>query len=588
MMKAGDPTAAWLAQFDAALSSGNVDAVADLFAETSYWRDLLAFTWNVKTVEGRDGVADMLRATLAGTGPSGWTLEEVIEETGSGSEAWISFETKLGRGRGHLRLRDGKCWTLLTALEELKGFEEKKGSNRINGVEHRADRDRRTWLENRKAEEAELGVTRQPYCLIIGGGQGGIALAARLGRLGVPTLIVEKNEKPGDSWRNRYRSLVLHDPVWYDHLPYLPFPDDWPVFTPKDKMGDWLEAYAKIMELNYWGSTECTNARYDETAKQWTVTVLRGGAEMVLKPKILVFATGAYGYPRTIDFTGAESFRGEMFHTSAYRTGAAYTGRKCVVIGAGSSAHDIAVDLWEHGADVTMIQRSPSIVVRSETLMEYGFKGAYSEEALARGITTDKADLLSASIPYRLTPDFQRPLNEKIARVDSEFYEGLTRAGFLWDFGPDGSGLLAKAFRTASGYYIDVGASSLIIDGEIGVVSGKQIDSIGEREIRFADGSAIEADVIVQATGYGSMEGMVSHLISPEVAEKIGPFWGYGSGVPGDPGPWEGEIRNMWKPTKQEALWFHGGNLHLSRHYSIVVSLQIKARMEDLPTPIYW
>ncbi len=89
--------------------------------------------------------------------------------------------------------------------------------------------------------------------MIIGGGQGGIALGARLRQLGVPTIIVEKNARPGDSWRNRYRTLVLHDPVWYDHLPYIPFPEHWPVFTPKDKMGDWLEMYAKVMELNYWG-----------------------------------------------------------------------------------------------------------------------------------------------------------------------------------------------------------------------------------------------------------------------------------------------------------------------------------------------
>ena len=105
---------------------------------------------------------------------------------------------------------------------------------------------------------------KQPYCVIIGGGQGGIALGARLKQLDVPTIVLEKNARAGDSWRNRYRSLVLHDPVWYDHLPYIPFPENWPVFTPKDKLGDWLEMYAKVMELNYWGSSECVRAGYDE------------------------------------------------------------------------------------------------------------------------------------------------------------------------------------------------------------------------------------------------------------------------------------------------------------------------------------
>ena len=102
-----------------------------------------------------------------------------------------------------------------------------------------------------------MGLTRQPYCLIIGGGQGGIILGARLKQLEVPTIIIEKNARPGDSWRNRYKSLCLHDPVWYDHLPYLPFPEHWPIFSPKDKIGDWLEMYTNVMELNYWHSTEC-------------------------------------------------------------------------------------------------------------------------------------------------------------------------------------------------------------------------------------------------------------------------------------------------------------------------------------------
>jgi hypothetical protein len=132
------------------------------------------------------------------------------------------------------------------------------------GAKHGVERNRKTWKEDREAEAAELGYSRQPYCVIVGGGQGGIARGARSRQLNVPTIIVEKNERPGDSWRKRYKSLYLHDPVWYDHLPYLPFPRNWPVFSPKDKIGDWLEMYTKVMELNYWGSSECKKASYDE------------------------------------------------------------------------------------------------------------------------------------------------------------------------------------------------------------------------------------------------------------------------------------------------------------------------------------
>ena len=203
------------------------------------------------------------------------------------TEAWLKFETAVGRGTGHLRLdAEDKAWTFLTTLDEIKGHEEPASPNadRPFGTEHGANPDRVTWAEQREAEAAELGYTRQPEVVVVGGGQGGIALGARLRQLGVETIIVERNEKPGDSWRKRYKSLALHDPVWYDHLPYLKFPDNWPVFSPKDKIGDWLEMYAKVMELNYWGSTTAQSATYDESSGQWTVVVDRAGEEVTLKP----------------------------------------------------------------------------------------------------------------------------------------------------------------------------------------------------------------------------------------------------------------------------------------------------------------
>jgi len=156
--------------------------------------------------------------------------------------------------------RDGLCWTLLTTLYELKGYEEPKGPRRPMGAEHGANRDRTTWREDREQEASELGVTEQPYVLIVGGGQAGIGLAARLRQLSVPTIVIDKRDRPRDQWRSRYKSLCLHDPVGYDHMPYLKFPDNWPVFSPKDKIADWLESNTKIMELNYWPNTEAKSA----------------------------------------------------------------------------------------------------------------------------------------------------------------------------------------------------------------------------------------------------------------------------------------------------------------------------------------
>lgn len=577
---------AWLADFDRALQAGDVDGALELFDEECYWRDFVSFTWNLKTMEGKDQIRRMLAARLTDVRPAGWRLSEDAAGDSAATEAWVNFETSVARGWAHLRLRNGKCWTLLTTMQELKGFEEKKGPNREKGVAHEITKGRRSWLELKQEREARLGYDEQPYCVIVGGGQGGIGLAARLRRLGVPTIVVEKNQRPGDSWRNRYKSLHLHDPVWYDHLPYLKFPDDWPVFAAKDKIGDWLEHYTRIMELNYWSGTECTKAAFDEAAGEWVVDVVRDGEPVTLRPKQLVFALGVSGYPHVPQFDGAASFLGQQHHSSRHPGGGDWTGKKAVVIGSNNSAHDICADLWEHGADVTMVQRSSTHIARSESLMDLALGDLYSERALANGVTTEKADMLFASLPYRILPEAQVPVYRQMAARDADFYTQLEAAGFELDFGVDGSGLFLKYLRRGSGYYIDVGASQLIIDGRVKLANG-QVEKITGNAVVLEDGTELEADLIVYATGYGSMNAWLADLVSPEVADTVGKCWGYGSDTPKDPGPWEGELRNMWKPTNVENLWIHGGNLHQSRHYSTYLALQLKARMAGLETPVY-
>jgi putative flavoprotein involved in K+ transport len=587
MDAATDRATDWLAGFGSALAGRNFSTAADMFEEDSYWRDLVSFTWNITTTEGREAIQVMLEARNDDTAPSNWQVDGEATEADGVTDAWFTFETVASRGRGHIRLHGDRCWTILTTMDELKGHEELSGENRAMGVDHGVVPGRKSWLELLEEERATLGYETQPYVVIIGGGQGGIALGARLRRLNVPTIILERNERPGDSWRKRYKSLCLHDPVWYDHLPYLPFPDHWPVFTPKDKIGDWLESYTKIMELNYWTNSEATSASYDEDAGEWTITVDRDGGPVVLRPKQLVLATGMSGMPNVPDIPGADSFEGELHHSSRHRESSQYAAKHCVVLGSNNSSHDICAALWENGADVTMIQRSSTHVARSATLMEIAIGDLYSERAVANGVTTNTADMIFASIPYRILPTFQTPIYEEIARQDADFYQALEEAGFLLDFGDDGSGLFMKYLRRASGYYIDVGASQLIIDGRVKLESGTTIERIDEHSVTLSNGKELPADLIVLATGYGSMNGWAAEIISQDVADKVGKVWGLGSDTAKDPGPWEGEERNMWKPTQQEGLWFHGGNLHQSRHYSQFLSLQLKARYEGIPTPVY-
>jgi putative flavoprotein involved in K+ transport len=343
------------------------------------------------------------------------------------------------------------------------------------------------------------------------------------------------------------------------------------------------------MELDLWTSTKCLKAAYDEKAAEWTVQVNRGGQLVELRPKQLVLATGVSGFPHVPEIPGAEAFGGRIVHSSQFGGGEEWRGKSCVVLGANNSAHDIAADLWEHGAqEVTMVQRSSTVVVASDSLMELAWGKLYSEAALEAGITTEIADLTVASVPFKLLPSLHKPIYDAILKRDAALYAGLEKAGFLFDMGEDGSGIHSTYLRRGAGYTIDVGASQLIVDGNIKLKSPVEIQRIAQQSVLLSDGTVLPADLIVYATGYGSMNQWAAQLISQEVADRVGKCWGLGSNTRYDPGPWVGELRNMWKPTQQPGLWFQGGNLMQARHYSLYLALQLKARYEAIPTPVYY
>lgn len=570
----------WVDRFSAALDRNDIQAASALFADNGAWRDVLAFTWTIKTCESPGDIHAMLNATLAKIEPRNWR----VESGESAAEGWLLFETNVGKCEAYLRLEEGLALTLFTALQDLHEHPEPIGKLRETGLYN--DGDKRNWRDRQHAEQASLGEEVQPYVLIVGGGQGGLALGARLKVQNVPTLIVDRHHRSGDQWRARYKSLTLHDPVWYDHMPYLPFPESWPIYTPKDKLGDFLESYAKIMDLNIWNSTEFSAASYNQDRACWNVTVQRDGETIELHPAHLVMAVGNAGFPRKPEFDGASTFAGEQYHSSEFTSGEAFSDKNVVVIGANNSAHDICADLVENGVKPTMIQRSSTLILRGETNSKMA-RPLYSEEAVEQGLTTERADFLNASMPLRMSEQMQKQMWDHVAVADADFYETLAQVGFQLDFGEDGTGLFMKYLRTGSGYYIDVGASAMVADGRIALKSGVAIERLTSDSVLLSDGTKLPADVIIYATGFGSMEEWVKRLISPEVAERIGKCWGYGSGTRGDPGPWEGELRNMWKPTAQEGLWFHGGNLQQSRFYSRYLALQLKAQYENLEIEVY-
>lgn len=396
--------------------------------------------------------------------------------------------------------------------------------------------------------------------------------------LGVETLIIDQNDRVGDNWRKRYDQLVLHDPIWYDHLPYLNFPAQWPIFTPKDKLAQFFESYATLLELNVWMKSEIAATKWNEATQSWAITVNREKEDGVvetrtLHPHHIIQATGHSGKKNQPNINGSENFKGDrLCHSSEFpgaQKGGRGKGKKAIVVGCCNSGHDIAQDFLENGYEITIVQRSTTHVVSSYAITDIGFKGLYSED----GPPVDDADILLNGLPTRVLKAGQVAIAEKQAECDKEIIAGLEKAGFKVDRGPDGSGLFMKYFQRGGGYYIDVGASQLIIDGKIKIKQGQEIQEVLSHGIRFADGSELEADEIVFATGYQNMRTQTRAMFGDEVADKVSDVWGFNE---------EGEMRTIWQKSGHPGFWFHGGNLALCRYYSKLLAFQIKGLEEGL------
>jgi cation diffusion facilitator CzcD-associated flavoprotein CzcO len=487
-------------------------------------------------------------------------------------ETIFKFETAQGRGSGILRLipdnADGnrlKAWTLLTALDELKGFEEPLGTSRPLGQSYSRDFRGPNWLDLRKA--AAEYADRDPDVLVVGGGQAGLAIAARLKQLRIDTLIVDREARIGDNWRNRYHALTLHNQVQVNHLPYMPFPPSWPVYIPKDKLANWFEAYVESMELNYWTGTEFESGTYDEAQGRWSVVLRRiDGTKRELHPRHVVMATGVSGIPNLPDIPSLKNFAGTILHSSQYGDGESWNGRRALVIGTGNSGHDIAQDLHSSGAKVTLVQRSSTLITNIEPSAQLAY-AIYNEGTL------EDNDLIATSMPLPLARRSHVMMTEQSKQLDRELLDGLARVGFKLDFGDSGTGWQFKYLTRGGGYYFNVGCSDLVVRGEIGLRQFSDIDCFAAEGARMKSGEMLPADLIVLATGYKGQEHLVRKLFGKGVTDRVGPIWGFGEGQ---------ELRNMYTRTAQPGLWFIAGSLAQCRINSRYLALQIKAIEEGL------
>lgn len=561
----------WLRALGDAMNGGG--GIAGLFHDECFWRDVLAVTWRIDTVSGADAIASGLQGghpvRNVRIDPDREAPQQVVRAGEDCIEALIAFETDQGPGSGVVRLKpatDGgwRCWTLLTALEGLAKYPEAVGANRPTGQSNSRDFRGPNWLDKRL--EAQAYGDRDPAVLVVGGGQAGLAIAARLGALGVDTLIVDRHQRIGDNWRLRYHALTLHNQVQVNHMPYMPFPPGWPTYIPKDKLANWFEAYVEAMELNFWTGTEFRGGSYDEAAGRWTVEIVRNGETRIMHPRHVVMATGVSGIANRPDIPALKDFGGPVLHSSEYRDGDDWSGKSAVVIGTGNSGHDIAHDLSSSGAEVTLVQRSPTLIVNIEPSAQIPY-GLYSE-----GPSLEDCDLIVLSTPTELSRRSHKSFTKRSKELDRDLLDGLEAKGFRLDDGEDGTGWQFKYLTRGGGYYFNVGASDMIVRGEIGLAQFSDIDGFGAHSVQIS-GEERPCDLVVLATGYQPQEVLVERLFGTDVVDRVGPIWGFGEGQ---------ELRNMYCRTPQPGLFFIAGSLAQCRINSKYLALQIKAIEEGL------
>jgi cation diffusion facilitator CzcD-associated flavoprotein CzcO len=543
----------WMRAFSAALSRGDARALSNLFVSDSHWRNLFGISWHFATFSGDVTLAAEMIDRAREVRADGFYIDakalaprKSVIAGRDVIEAIFAFDTINGPGCGALRLLPGadglaKAWTISTSLD----------FNRI--CEARAI----------SGEASHDHDDRGPDVLVVGGGHAGISAAVELKRIGLKALIVDREERIGDNWRLRYRGLKLHNKTPVNHLRYLPFPLTFPDYIPKDQIADFLESYASIMELDFRTRTSFEGADYDEAAQRWTARLVHEGEPCTLRPGHVVLATSVSGTPNIPRIDGIENFKRQVLHSSRFRAGREWAGRSVVVFGTGTSAHDICQELCASGADVAMVQRSPTMIVNVEPAQ------LYDKTYLGDGPPLDVRDILNSGAPLPVMKQAHKLITDEVKRLDAPLLAQLESAGFRLEFGEDGTGWPLKFRTRGGGYYFNVGCSELIAAGKIRLIQAADIAGFEARGLRLKDGSLREAELFVLATGYKGIDHLLGKLFGEDVASRVGRVWGFDQRTQ--------EMCNMWRRTPQPGLWFTAGSFSQARIYSRYIALQIDA-----------
>lgn len=567
----------WVSSFEDAIYTGDEAKLASLLCDPAYFRDNGALTWDYRQFSGKQAVISKLidygREVQARNFrvSETWPSPQIVANSPDGMiEAFYDFETQHA---SCVLLINAipvdsvmKARAIFTRIEDLTGSSRPVPHPRGRG--YTPNYAGETWKQNRDA--ARSYADSEPEVLVVGAGQAGVVTSAYLRRLGVDVLNIDRHGKVGDSWNTRYAALALHNPIEMNGFPFLPFPKHYPEYMSKDAVGEWLDLYARYMDLNVWTGTEFVSASYDDAHQCWEAVVKRSdGESRKLRPRHIVLATGGIGGKPTVpDLPGLGTFSGKVMHSSQYTKSADYEARNAIIVGVATSAHDIAADLYKGGTSVTMLQRSP-VVVNNVDTANLAYAGYLDPE-----IPAELTDLrYGIGLINSLREAASQNYHAMAKGIDSELLDRLTAAGLRLGDGVNGQGWLDLFLRTGGGYYLNTGTSELIADRKIKVEQFDRVDKFVSDGVRMTDGSVINADIVVLATGYDSRKAEVVDAFGADVAERVGEIARLDS---------EGEWANMWGQTAQRGLWFNGGGINQMRPGSHRLALLIKADLDGL------
>jgi putative flavoprotein involved in K+ transport len=571
---AADISAAWLTDLAAAVRSGSASGLEELFTERATWRDFMAFSWDFSHSIGRDSLVSRLieLAKAADLGDVKLNTEQPPVVLDGSINAFFDFTTRDRIDRGYVHLvHDGERYAASTVQSQvlsLRDYPERIGRHRRDGKVYGFVPNRTRWTSDRQKQAAFE--SSDPAVLVLGAGHNGLSIAARLGALDVPTLVIDREARVGDQWRKRYASLALHSTVFGDHLPYLPLPPTWTAHTPKDKYADWLESYAKLLDINVWAGTTFLNGHYDKDAERWTIYVRRAdGSIRELRPRHFVVAGGLFGSPKIPAVKGIEGFKGVVVHSDEFQGGADFPGKKALVVGAGVSGHEIVHDLYEHGTDVTMLQRSATYVVTYDSYHKY-WSGHFTEDPI---FPPEFADQIAYATPNLRSDEINKVLVQRAKENDQDLLDRLAARGFKFEWGPDGTGIIGAHMSGRDSYQINIGASELIADGKVHLKQGVELVEVKDGNTAvFSDGSELEVQLIVFATGYEQFWNHIKPALGTAAA-KIDKAYGRAA---------DNEYANTWRRSAQPGLWFGTGFIRMARFYTRFMAVLIKAIEEGI------